>query len=600
MKRARAHALALACLSIAAAIVGCGAHEIAIEIDFTPDSLADDASAIELHVVDRCADVIRGQVPGSSLASVAFRRDEPPRGVPGALPERFGVAVIARDDRCGIVGFGCLDASRGVSSLRIEVTSVSGSTCEASARCDDGLCVAGDVPDASIDASTIDARVTPDTSEPDADPDAWVPEMDCDCRDDDVDGRVDEGCASEVLWQTPVDAPGRQGFRGAMLGGDLHVYLNGWMDTLGSAVMLCGAGPFTGTGTGGNSYTVALDAITGACTTVLERTAMGPFPGSAFASPQRGHHGVWIFGGEQVFEISGTTGIDSMPLATSAAFGIGEVLPRPRSSTELLLHWAHGSPVVPTLEGTVVGVGGSDPIVLASGSPASVVRSTNVLQYRQFTLDYANVGWIDSDLFFVVAPSSGGPGFPCENTSEHPSSGDLRIEIRDVDAMSLCVDAFGLATEAGLRDRAAASSGRTLYVVQLLEDHYELTAFDLDARTTRSLTISDASRPEDGEILTHLVGASDGDVILGATLAEGAGASRVRRGTLVRLGIDDGMLVERTRRYLGDAIAGVSTDASGGLAYAAAFVADDAPLCGGGTFTSIDTGVLVSAIDLDP
>ena len=139
-----------------------------------------------------------------------------------------------------------------------------------------------------------------------------------------------------------------------------------------------------------------------------------------------------------------------------------------------------------------------------------------------------------------------------------------------------------------------------MYVVQLLEESYELTAFDLDGGPSRSLSIPDASPSTDGEILTHLVPATGGDVILGATLSEGSGSSRMRRGALVRIGLADGAPIERTRRYFAQAIAGLSTSPAGDVAYSAAFVADDAPLCSGGTFTSIGSGVLVSAIDLDP
>ena len=589
MKRARAHALAPACFSMAAAIAGCGAREIAVEIDFTPDSLADDASAIELHVVDRCADVIRGQVPPASLASVAFRRDEPPRGVPGALPEGFGVAVIARDDRCGIVGFGCLDASRGVSSLRIEVTSVTGSACEASARCDDGLCVAGDVPDASIDASTIDARVTPDANDLDADPDAWIPESACDCVDDDVDGRVDEGCSTEVLWQTPLDAVGQQAFRGAALGGDGRVYLNGWMDTAGADATLCARGPFRATGVDGPSYVVNFDATTGACESVLERVDGSAAPPSPFAFPQPGRRGMWLFAQTEIVEIVGATVVGSMTMNDTASFNIGDVLPRPDASDDLLVHYWANPAVATQLLGTSVGMLGSDPIALVSGGS---VGSTHVPRE-------VSTGWLGADRFFVVGPSAAAPGFPCSNGAEHPTSGPLRVEVRYADMMAWCERAVGLPTDpAGAREHTAVASGDLVWSLFLFEDRYVLTVADPRTGAVAERVIPSALTGTEADTVTHLVALSGGDVAMGGAVARVDGGMREREGVVMRMGFEDGAIVERTRRRVGDGVVGLGVARDRDVVYVTAHVDSAEPLCAGGLFVPDDTAVLVNAIDL--
>lgn len=580
--------------AIATSSLGCGSHEIAVEIDFTPAVLADEAQAIELHVVDRCADVTRGDVPTSSRASVAFRRDETPRAVPGVLPERFGVAVLARDASCGIVGAGCLDTTRGTSSLRIEVTPVDGDACGDSV-CDDGLCGSGTPMDAGHDAPALDSPAPTDTPAFDGGPDAFSPEAACDCVDDDVDERVDEGCDTEVLWQTPIDVAGREGLRGATLGGDDRVYLNGWMDNLGMNVSLCGVSGLLGTGTDGDNYTVALDATTGACEALLERTEMGTLPRSRFATPQRSSDGMWLFAGPLILELSGVIELSRLELNAGANFDVGSVSLRPGSRDDLLVQWWNGSAAQPTLLGTPVGMPGSDPLVLVTGATPVVSGSTSLPRD-------ALVGWVDSTHAFVVAPSATATGFPCENELEHTSSGPLRVELRDVAALSRCSDAFGVAVDpTGVRERAAVSSGTHVWTLLLFADRYVLVGLDTATGATDSLTFTAPPRPdEEGDTYTHIAAASGGDVVVGLTFAEGPDGSRVRHGVVARVGMDGALVTERTRRTIGDGVAGLGASTTGDVVYATSYVADRATLCGGGAFVAEGTGLLVTAVDLVP
>jgi hypothetical protein len=578
-------------VTFALPLAGCGARELALDIDFTPYALAEEASALELYVVDRCADVTAGELPASSRASVSFRRSEPPRAVPGVLPERFGVAVIARDASCGIVGAGCTDATRDRDSVRVEVVSARGDACTGAATCVDGLCEASDV-DAAVDAATERTDAGPgDAAAP---PDAFAPESVCDCTDDDADGRIDEGCDTRVLWQSPIDAAGTQGLRGAMRGGDDRVYLNGWMDTLGMEISLCGTSGLRGTGTGGASYTIGLDATTGACASLFERPESGTIPRSPFATPHRGRTGAWLFAGARLLELSGTSERARLDLNDAALFDVGDVHPRPGSAEDLLVHWWRATAAQPTLLGTAVGTASGDPLVLVTGAPPSVAQSTALPRE-------ALVGWLDASRVFVVAPSAPAVGFPCDNAAEHPSTGGLRVELRDVGSLARCSGAFGVALDpSGVRERAAVASGTHVWTLLLFPDRYELVGLDTTTGATDVSTILAPLREGEGDTLTHLAPASGGDVIVGGTLADGPSGARVFRGLVARAGLDAGVVVERTRRTLADGVVGVSTSPDGAIAYATAYVSDRAPLCDGDTFVADGGGLLVHAIDLEP
>jgi hypothetical protein len=379
-----------------------------------------------------------------------------------------------------------------------------------------------------------------------------------------------------------------------MRGGDDRVYLNGWMDTLGADVSLCGVSGLRGTGTGGASYTVGLDATTGACTSLFERPESGAFPRSPFATPHRGRAGAWLFAGARLFELSGTAEQQRLDLNDAALFDVGDVHLRPGSTDDLLVHWWRATAAQPSLNGTPVGTSSSDPLVLLTGSPPSVAASTALPRE-------ALVGWLDASHVFVVAPSSGGEGFPCENASEHTSTGALRVEIRDVGSLSRCSDAFGVAIDpSGARERAAVVSGTHVWTLLLLADRYELVGLDTASGAVDVLTIPGPLREGEGDTLTHLAPAGGGDVVVGGALGEGPDGSRVFRGLLVRAGLEAGAVVERARRTLANGVVGVSTSPDGTIAYATAYVRDAAPLCGGGSFVSDGGGLLVHAIDLGP
>jgi hypothetical protein len=381
--------------------------------------------------------------------------------------------------------------------------------------------------------------------------------------------------------------------RGATLGGDARVYLNGWMDTLGADVSLCGVSGLRGTGTGDSSYTIGLDAATGACRSLLERTG-SPLPQSPFTTAHRGRVGAWLFAGARLLELSGTSERQRLDLGEQGMFDVGDVHLRPGATDDLLVHWWRASAAQPTLGGTPVGTASSDPLVLVTGPPPSVATSTALPRE-------AVVGWLDASRVFVVAPSSGGEGFPCENAGEHPSTGALRIEIREAGSLSRCSDAFGVALDpSGARERAAVASGANVWTLLLMADRFELVGLDTATGAVDTRTISAAPRSDESDTITHLAPASVGDAVIGVTLAEGADGARVYRGLFARHGLQAGAIVERSRRTLANGVVGVSTSPDGTIAYATAYVRDTAPLCAGGSFVSDGGGLLVHAIDLEP
>ncbi len=587
----RALPLALAALSLAA----CGSRAIPIEIDFTPDALADDATALELFVVDRCSDVTRGELPASPRASLAFRRDETPSALPEVLPERFGVAVIARGDGCGVIGAGCVDASRDVASLRIEVTAVTSDVrCVAGEACDDGLCVTGAV-DAGTDATSHDAFAAGDVPDASRDAgvepsDAFAPELACDCADDDSDGTVDEGCTSEVLWQTPIDSIGRQALRGAARGGDGRVYVNGWMDTLGMDATLCGRGPFRASGPEGPSYTLGLDATTGACMSVLERVVGSAAPPSPFAFPQPGRRGVWLFAQTEIVELVGTNVVANMTLNDSASFNVGDVLPRPGPSDDLLVHYWANPAIAPQLLGMNVGMLGSDPIALIAGGS---VGSTHVPRDT-------SIGWLGEDRFFVVGPSAAAPGFPCSNAADHATTGPLRVEVRYAEMMDWCERAIGLPTDpSGARERVSVAAGDRVWSLFLFDDHYVVTVADLSTDTVAELTIEDAPLGSEADTITHLAPLSGGDVAVGGGRARVVGGMRDLEGFVARFGFEGGAIVERTRRTVGNGVVGLGVAPDRDVVYVTSHVSRPEALCAGAVFTPDVTAAIVSAIDLD-
>lgn len=594
--------------SIALAIAGCASRSIAVEIDFTPDSLADDATAIELFVVDRCADVTRGEAPSATRASQRLRRDETPRALPDALPERFGVAVIARDEGCAIVGAGCVDTSRDTSSIRVEVTAISGDACDASASCVRGLCETG-----AIDASVVDAPVEPpdaivadvtidatrdvghDAGRPDAASDAAV-EIECNCVDDDADTRIDEGCfesgSGRTLWETVIDGPGEQGLRGAALGGDDRVYLNGWMDTLGASTTLCGDGPWVGVGSGGaQSFIVSLDAATGACVGARENhTDRAPPAPSRFAYPLPSRRGVWIFGGARINEYSETTLLGSIEFSPGAHFDIGNVAARPASSTDLLISWWNNGGA-PSLLTTPVGSVTNDPLSIVTGATPVVAASTGVPRE-------VLSGWLDATHVWLVGPRSGGDGFPCTNASAHPTTGLTRVEVRDVAALGQCTEAFG--ADAEFRgEQAAVLSGSRVWFFSAADGRYVLGALDLTTGDTAHVTLEGTGTGLD--TITHLVATAGDTVAIAGSLNHDDGGGLTPHGVLARYALADGEIAEIGRRWIGRTVAGLGVSDDGRTVFTNASFQSSTPRCTGAAVTPVGaSAMLVSAIQLEP
>ena len=233
---------------------------------------------MEVYVVATCpSDTTRP--PASSRAMSSWRRGEASQPLAGALPERFGVLVIARDAMCSVVASRCVDATRNDERVVVDLLASTGPAC-ATSTCVSGLCVSGDAPmSVPLDAPSADAGT-----------DAFIPESACDCVDDDMDTRFDEGCGlsggGDVIWQTPFDGAGDQNFRSLVVGGDGRLYSNGWMS---SGAMLCGQMLTTPADGRQRSWTFSFNAATGVCETALQRS--GPDAAAPFASVWRRRRG---------------------------------------------------------------------------------------------------------------------------------------------------------------------------------------------------------------------------------------------------------------------------------------------------------------------
>lgn len=497
----------LRCMAFASgalALSACGTRTIAVEVRFADQALADEATAIELFVVDRCSDVALGSVPTAARSRVGWRRGEPSMSLGGTLPERFGVLALARNEACDVVAAGCRDATRNDTNIIVPANAEAGAGCSACSR---GVC--GVERDGGVDAP-VDASMPSDVWLPvDAAPDAGPPgEINCDCTDDDRDGTIDEGClargSGEMIWQTAFDGPGIQGFRGNALGGDGNLYINGWMEA--GTTTLCGT-PYTGGGIYGTSWTISLSPTSGSCVRVFERTNMptdAPAPSSPFASPTRGRAGAWLFTPRAVVELSETTVLNEFTLNTMADYNSGFVRIHPTNPARSLIYFA------PTSSPTTLGgatIDSTDASIVATVDGTTVRMTTSPLR--------SHAAWIDGTRWAVVAPNQ----LPA--TCTRPAT-PWRIEVHaDAATPTSCIDVLPLDIDSNGGELAVAANATAVWVLTVQTDRsYRLIATRLSDGNAVSFPLPRA--PRDFDTLTHLVAADDGTVFLGMTKGIGA------------------------------------------------------------------------------
>ncbi|MBX7196608.1 MAG: hypothetical protein K1X94_31435, partial [Sandaracinaceae bacterium] len=429
--------------AVLATIVGCGAREIAVELDFEPDAIAEGARAVEVFVVPSCTGASLDAAPSDPLHHAIVRRTGS-MALGGSLPERFGVLALARDTSCGLVAAGCADATRSVDRVRVTLSARSGSTCRA---CDDGVC------GGRLDAGPDDASAT-DVSVDDAL--VATPETGCDCVDEDADGSVDEGCAERgagtVAFQRVLDGPGADALRGAVVGGDGRVWLNGW---LGADGFDYGCGVTVGVmgePQRGPSYLFALDPDDGRCRAMFVRTRD---VASSFGMPWPAVGGAWLYtpGGLTRFAMVEGETVAMMP---GADFTAGFVAPADDASDLLLLYTARG------FAGTAH-VGDASVMATNQGLLARVT-STGATWLRAVA-PVALAARLSGSAFALVVPNEGAS--PCGSVV-----GESRIEIRDAAAPDTCLDVVALAFALAAADEmaATASHGRLWVIARQADD----------------------------------------------------------------------------------------------------------------------------------
>lgn len=551
---------------LALCLTSCGTRTIPVEVRFASQALSDQANAVEVYLIDRCADATLGSIPTSARSHVAWRRGETAMALSGALPERFGVAVIARSSACEVVAAGCRDATRNDSTIVVTANAETGPGCSA---CSAGICM----------GEAADAWSASDTGTPDAPP-PNTPETQCDCIDQDMDGVIDDGCLARgdgaMIWQTAFDGPGLQAFRGAARGGDGNVYINGWM-TDGLVTNLCGTN-YTGSGNDMNasSWTIGIDANSGSCMNVFERTSSNSVaPSSTFASPMPGPAGAWIFTHRAIVQLSAGTRVSELTLSPGANFDSGTVRLNPGTPTRMLVQIRPSGPTT-TLSGMTLESSGADIV--------AEVNDTTVRWMRPSPTN-TSVAWIDNTRWAVVSPNVAPSSCTMPATS-------WRIEVHDDAAMpSTCADVWGLdlpSVNASSETAIVATSSAVWTLALNMDRSYSLIATRLADGHAASFSLPSA--PMDRDTLTHAVAAPDGTVFIGITKGVTGGGAE---GYVYHLALDASGVRQLGMRRFGDNIVGLSVSA-GNVVHASTGVSTW-PLCNGAgsTLLTSDGGALV-------
>lgn len=504
------------------ALTGCSSREIALELDFEPDALAESARAVEVYVVAGCEGQSLGSAPTSPLGVSTFRRGERAAALGSSLPERFGVQVLARDESCAVVAAGCTDESRGAATVRVTLRAQAGAAC--SGRCVAGLCGEGPSPDAGthepLDAGAADTRVI----------EAGGLESSCDCVDDDSDGLVDEGCAAAgagtFAAQRILDGPGIDGLRGAVVGGDGRVWINGWVDQ--PSEYGCGR-----TFVPGPSYLSAFDPVDLTCMEVFERPAEAA---SLFTMPQRSSTGVRLFTSDGLRSYPGA----ATPIVTEPPplflGGIAE-----SAASRLLVAF------LPSAAG----------VTEVGSASASIAAGEHVLALVDGSGDWVRsvpapglAAWLDPGARIALLANNG-PISDCPNTVDGPA----RIEVR-LASNGSCQQAVGIPQRLDRELTMVVSEGRIWILAQDEGEGVWLVAVEVGgAVLVRALPPNHL----DANPRHHLVAARGGGVFFAARASAGGvvDGRSVAGGYVASARVEDGAIAIGVPRRFGAAVVGL-------------------------------------------
>ncbi len=516
--------LSHAALALFALLTACGPRTIPLVIN-VPTGITTRTEALEVYVVDACLDEPT-QPPAGARSMSSWRRGEPTQPLPGTLPERFGVLVLARGSDCAVVGARCVMATRDDARVVVDLLATTGPACPS---CDAGRCVmtmpdAGAL-DAGVDAGSdggvdaaLDARVV-------------TPEERCDCVDDDVDAIFDEGCAStggDVLWQTSIDGPGIQAFRSLVHGHDGRLYTNGWMSGAplpeDRASFDCNGRTLRAIGNDvtdfSRTWTLGINASTGACETVLEREG----DTAPFASVWPAHRGVWMYVPNALIRIEGGEERERIALMPGDRYNAGHVRLSPTDPTHIVLAYRttdRDPSMAVESEGTqsITNVGGSL-VAVASGTNVTGIATLGILSTAAF-IDDTTLVTIGANVLPVESP--------CVAVT-----GASRIQVRSVSNPSGCVRAFGTDFPTASAEIQATVIGNTLWVIRT--NDVSVLAFNVVTGASHTLDLPDFTGDLSPAVM--LAAAPDGTLFVGITsngIRPTPGGDSTEGGYLLRL-----------------------------------------------------------------
>lgn len=514
-----------AVLAVFALLVACGPRTIPLTIN-VPAGITGRTEALEVYVVASCPADLTAP-PATSLSMSSWRRGEPTQPLSGTLPDRFGVMVLARGADCSVVGSRCVAASENDARVVVDLLATSGPAC---AVCASGICTRGMPSDAF---AGIDAGADASDGGVDAAPDARVvtPEERCDCVDDDVDAIFDEGCAStggDVLWQTSIDGPGIQAFRSLVHGHDGRLYTNGWMSGAplpeDRASFDCNGRTLRAIGNDvtdfSRTWTLGINASTGACETVLEREG----DTAPFASVWPAHRGVWMYVPNALIRIEGGVERERIALMPGDRYNAGHVRLSPTDPTHIVLAY-RTTDRDPSM---AVESAGTQSITNVGGSLVAVASGTNVTGIATLGI-LSTAAFIDDTTLVTIGANVLPVESPCVAVT-----GASRIQVRSVSNPSGCVRAFGTEFPTASAEIQATVIGNTLWVIRT--NDVSVLAFNVVTGASHTLDLPDFTGDLSPAVM--LAAAPDGTLFVGITsngVRPTPGGDSTEGGYLIRL-----------------------------------------------------------------
>lgn len=567
-------------------LTACGPRTIPLVIH-VPTGITARTEALEVYVVDTCASAPVAP-PAGARAMASWRRGEPTQPLSGTLPARFGVLVLARGSDCAVVGARCVMATEDDAQVVVDLLATTGPAC---ASCDAGLCGgatdAAVVVDAGSDASS-DASF-------DAAPDARAvtAETRCDCLDDDTDAVVDEGCAGtggDVLWQSTFDGPGDQNLRSLVHGRDGRLYTNGWMSgaplPADRATLSCNGRTLEAVGNEvtdfSRTWTLGLNANTGACETVLERdTVTAPF-----ASVWPAHRGVWMFVSDALVRIEGDEEQERIALMPGDRYNAGHVRLSPTDPTHIVFSY-RTTDAVPSMAvesagmQSITNVGGTL-VAVASGTNVTGIGTLGILSTAAF-VDDTHIVTIGANVLPVASP--------CEAVM-----GASRVQVRLVANPNGCERVFGTDFPTAGAEIQATVMGDTLWVIRT--NDVSVLALNVVTGASHTLDLPDFTGELSPSVM--LAAAPDGTLFVGIAsngMRATPGGDTTAGGYILRLRDGaTGITSLGERRFPGPVIGlDVGPD---GTVYVMSTVDAEATLCAReGSFVPMGSGRLITALD---